>query len=121
MDVEISPLITDKETKTQRGSRICSKAGHDSWQNQSSHLTANSVVVERALALEPVGLAHLCCFLYHLGTSFTLCLFSSTVRMGGNNTSQALQEEFSINHKVTWMMGALAISLSHLLKIVETV
>ena len=53
MDVEISPLITDKETKTQRGSRICSKAGQDSWQNQSSHLSANSVVVERAPALEP--------------------------------------------------------------------
>lgn len=73
------------------------------------------------LGARGMGLAHLCSFLYHLGTSFTLCLFSSTVRMGGNNTSQALQEEFSINHKVTWMMGVLAISLSHLLKIVETV
>lgn len=91
MDVEISLLITDKETKTQRVSRICSKAGHDSWQNQSSHLSASSVVVERAPALEPEA------WVWHISAVFCTTLvphspsdFSFTVRMGGNNTSQAL-------------------------------
>lgn len=48
----MSPLLTDEETKTQRASRICSKVGHNSWQNHSRDLIASSVVVERALALE---------------------------------------------------------------------
>ena len=92
MDVEISPLITDKETKTQRGSRICSKAGHDSWQNQSSHLTANSVVVERALALEPGGLVwNYCsatsgCTILEIFNHFVLQL--PHLKNGGSNTNQ---------------------------------
>lgn len=68
MDVEISLLITDKETKPREFPGFVLKLVMTRGRIRAATLVQACGGRERASALSPgMGLAHLCCFLYHLG------------------------------------------------------